>query len=119
MKGIFSFIGDFASFVVPSHQPEVILIVNKREETTKSQQTSGSNDETIKQSNAPISPKPVRQREQSGVETDDDELLGHIQKMLETNPGASEEELLKEKITEARILARRKFSTFKISFFIE
>lgn len=39
--------------------------------------------------------------------------------MLETNPGASEEELLKEKITEARILARRKFSTFKISFFIE
>ncbi|CAF1088924.1 unnamed protein product [Rotaria magnacalcarata] len=91
-----------------SHQPEVILIVNKREETSKTQQTPVSHDETPKLSNIPISPKPVRQREQSGVETDDDELISHIHKILDSNAGVPEEELLKEKIAEARILARLK-----------
>ncbi|CAF1070850.1 unnamed protein product [Rotaria sordida] len=91
-----------------SHQPEVILIVNKREEPSKTQQIPGSNDEIPKVSTVPLSPKPVRQREQSGVETDDDELLGQIQKIFDNNAGIAEEELLKEKITEARLLARLK-----------
>ncbi|CAF3333802.1 unnamed protein product [Rotaria sp. Silwood1] len=101
-----------ASVSVPestsSHQPEVILIVNKREETSKTQQIPGSNEEIPKVSTVPISPKPIRQREQSGVETDDDELLGQIQKIFENNAGIAEEELLREKITEARLLARLK-----------
>ncbi|CAF3343979.1 unnamed protein product [Rotaria sp. Silwood1] len=101
-----------ASVSVPestsSHQPEVILIVNKREETSKTQQIPGLNEEIPKASTVPISPKPIRQREQSGVETDDDELLGQIQKIFENNAGIAEEELLREKITEARLLARLK-----------
>ncbi len=92
-----------------AHQPEVILIVNKREETFKNQQTPGSVDEASKVSTAPISPKPVRQRERSGVETDDDELLAQIQKVIDSNAGIGEEELLKEKIIEARLIAQCKF----------
>jgi hypothetical protein len=94
----------FLLFSAPSHQPEVILIVNKREEKTL--QTP---DDAPKVSTIPISPKPVRQRERSGVETDDDELLAQIQKILNSNANIGEEELLKEKIIEARLIAQCKF----------
>jgi hypothetical protein len=102
-----------------SHQPEVILIDNKREETFKTQQTPGSVDEAFKVSTTPISPKPVRQRERSGVETDDDELLAQIQKVIDSNAGIGEEELLKEKIIEARLIAQCKFDFFFLSLSIE
>ena len=55
-----------------------------------------------------MSPKPIRQRERSGVETDDDELLAQIQKLIDTNPTIGGEELLKEKILEARLIAQCK-----------
>ncbi|CAF1373007.1 unnamed protein product [Adineta steineri] len=92
----------------PSHQPEVILIVNKREETSKTQQTPGTSDDIPKLSTNAISPKPIRQRERSGVETDDDELLAQIQKVIDSNAGIIEDELLKEKIIEARLIAQLK-----------
>jgi hypothetical protein len=92
----------------PSHPQEVILIVNKREDTSKTQQTPGSIDDTPKISTVPISPKSIRQRERSGVETDDDELLAQIQKLIDTNPTIGGEELLKEKIIEARLIAQLK-----------
>jgi len=102
----------------PSHPQEVILIVNKREDTSKIQQTPGSIDDTPKISTVPISPKPIRQRERSGVETDDDELIAHIQKLIDSNSaigGGGEEELLKEKIIEARLIAQCKyFSIFSL-----
>ena len=94
--------------LAPSHPQEVILIVNKREDTSKTQQTPGSIDDTPKISAVPMSPKPIRQRERSGVETDDDELLAQIQKLIDTNPTIGGEELLKEKILEARLIAQRK-----------
>lgn len=103
--------------LAPSHSQEVILIVNKREESSKTQQTPNSTDETThKVSTVPMSPKPIRQRERSGVETDDDELLAQIQKLIENNSGIGEEELLKEKIIEARLIAQCKFTFF---FFIK
>ncbi|CAF0761880.1 unnamed protein product [Adineta ricciae] len=92
----------------PSHQPEVILIVNKRDDASKHQQTPSTADETTKTTPGPISPKPVRQRERSGVETDDDDLLAQIQRAMDGTPGVFEEELLKEKIIEARLIARLK-----------
>ena len=85
----------------------MILIVNKRDETPKSQPTPGSIDEPSRASTAAISPRLIRQRERSGVETDDDELLGQIQTILEHNAGVVEEDLLKEKIMEARLIAQR------------
>ncbi len=100
--------------LAPSHPQEVILIVNKRAETSKNQQTPGSIDDTPKMSTVPISPKPIRQRERSGVETDDDELLAQIQKLIDNNSGIGEEELLKEKIIEARLIAQCKFLLFSI-----
>jgi len=96
------------SQTTPSHPQEVILIVNKREDTSKTQQTPGSIDETPKISTTTISPKPIRQRERSGVETDDDELIAQIQKLIDNNSGIGEEELLKEKIIEARLIAQLK-----------
>ena len=87
----------------------MILIVNKRDETPKSQPTPGSIDEPSKASTAAISPRLIRQRERSGVETDDDELLGQIQTILDHNAGVGEEDLLKEKIIEARLIAQREF----------
>ena len=96
-------------FSVASHQPEVILIVNKREETSKTQTIPGSIDETPKISTGPVSPKPARQRERSGIETDDDELLAQVQSILDNNDGIGEYELLKEKIIETRRLVRCKF----------
>ena len=42
------------------------------------------------------------------METDDDEFLAQIQKLIETNPNINEEEFLKEKILEARLLAQCK-----------
>jgi hypothetical protein len=92
----------------PSHAQEVILIVNKREDASKTQQTPGSIDETPKISTGLISPKPIRQRERSGVESDDDELIAQIQKLIDSNSGIGEEELLKEKILEARLIAQLK-----------
>jgi hypothetical protein len=94
------------------------LIVNKREDTSKTQQTPGSIDETPKISTGPISPKPIRQRERSGVETDDDELLAQIQKLIDTNPTIGGEELLKEKIIEARLIAQCKNFTSCFSLLI-
>ena len=67
-------------------------------------------DETTKTTPGPLSPKPVRQRERSGVETDDDDLLAHIQRAMDGTSGVSQEELLKEKIIEARLIARCKHS---------
>lgn len=50
----------------------------------------------------------MRQRERSGVETDDDDLLAQMEKLLDRSaPGVGEEELLKEKIIEARLIAQR------------
>jgi len=106
----------FFFFSAPSHPQEVILIVNKRAETSKIPQTPGSIDETSKISTVPISPKPIRQRERSGVETDDDELLAQIQKLIDSNAGIGEEELLKEKILEARLIAQCKFQYFVFYF---
>ncbi|UJR26460.1 hypothetical protein I4U23_007790 [Adineta vaga] len=91
-----------------SNQSEVILIVNKREETSKNQQTPGSIDEVSKTTSGPMSPRPIRQRERSGVETDDDELLAQIQRAIDSNNSISEEELLREKIIEARLIAQLK-----------
>lgn len=96
--------------LAPSHPQEVILIVNKREDLSKSHQTPCSLDDTPKISTSSISPKPIRQRERSGVETDDDEFLAQVQKLLESNPTINEEEFLKEKIIEARLLAQCKYS---------
>lgn len=99
--------------LAPTHPQEVILIVNKREDLSKTQQTPGSADETPKISTTSISPKPIRQRERSGVETDDDELLAQVQKLLDSNPTVGEEEeFLKEKIVEARLLVQRKVQIF-------
>ena len=103
-----SFIVD--SSVAPTHPQEVILIVNKREETSKIQQTPASTDENNKVSATPMSPRPTRQRERSGVETDDDELLGQIEKIKQESSGSpiNDDEILKEKILEARLITRRK-----------
>ncbi len=102
-------------FPAPSHPQEVILIVNKREDASKTQQTPGSIDETPKISTGLISPKPIRQRERSGVESDDDELIAQIQKLIDSNSGIGEEELLKEKILEARLIAQCKYLSFSIN----
>jgi hypothetical protein len=83
----------------------VILIVNKRDETSQIQQTPNSNDETSKVSTVTISPRPVRQRERSGAETDDDDLLLQMEQLLNGNTiGVGDDELLKEKIIEARLI---------------
>lgn len=116
----------FFSFQAPTHPQEVILIVNRREELSKNQQTTGSIDENNKPSTTTISPKPTRQRERSAVETDDDELLAQLEKFkLESNgPTANDDEFIREKIIETRLLARRKenlngtMKRFSFNFFI-
>jgi len=92
---------------VPSQ--EVILIVNKRDETPKVLQTPILQEDSNKVSAAPISPRPIRQRERSGVETDDDELLAQVQQILHgQTTSIAEDDLLKEKIIEARLIAQLK-----------
>ena len=94
--------------LAPTHPQEVILIVNKRDDPSKTQQTPVSLDESSKASATSVSPRAVRQRERSGVETDDDDLLAQMEKLLDGSaPGVGEEELLKEKIIEARLIAQR------------
>ena len=96
-----------ASISTPPHPQEVILIVNKREDSSKTQSVPTTNDDSSKTT---FSPKPVRQRERSGVETDDDELIEQIRKLVETHSiqNKEHEEFLKEKIIEARLLAQCK-----------
>lgn len=87
----------------------MILIVNKRDETPKVLQTPILQEDSNKVSAAPISPRPIRQRERSGVETDDDELLAQVQQILHgQTTSIAEDDLLKEKIIEARLIAQRK-----------
>ena len=99
----------FSLALAPTHPQEVILIVNKRDDTPKTQQTPASLEESSKASATSVSPRAVRQRERSGVETDDDDLLAQMEKLLDgQTPGVGEDELLKEKIIEARLIAQRK-----------